>query len=222
MDTMLDQLAALAMNRLPAEQAAATRAAIERSPELRQAFERFTFVGRTITGDARDSVPAAALTAAKELGRRLDSLRQPSILERLDAGLRAVIARLAFDSRIDGPIVGLRGGTGFVLTYEVETSSGRVDVDLECLPLGNAGEGDAFELVAQASAATGDFGAGRVEVLPLGQSFDEAQMTPSTSATSAPIDAHGMFRLRLAAGSYRLVLRRDQADAIELPQLDLP
>ncbi len=215
---MLDQLAALAMNRLPAEQAAATRAAMERSPELRQAFERFAFVGRTITGDARDPVPAAALAAAKDLGRRLESLRQPSFLERLDAGLRAVIARLAFDSRIDGPIVGLRGGTGFVLTYEVETSSGRVDLDLECLPLGTTADGDAFELVAQASAANGAFGPGRVEVRLLG----EAGSDVPSAATSAPIDAHGMFRLRLAAGSYRLVLRRDHADAIELPQLDLP
>ena len=219
MDTTLDQLAALATGRLPAAEAAATRAAMERSPELRQAFERFAFVGATMTGDRRDPVPTSAIAAAKDLGRRLEALRQPTLLERLDASVRAVMARLAFDSRMDGPIVGLRGGTGFVLTYEVETGTGRVDLDLECLPLAlthGAADADTFEVVGQATLAGTAFGAGTLEV----HTVDETPTRPS----SVSIDAHGMFRLRLAAGSYRLILRRSNADGepIELPTLELP
>jgi hypothetical protein len=219
MDTTLDQLAALATGRLPAAEAAATRAAMERSPELRQAFERFAFVGATMTGDRRDPVPTSAIAAAKDLGRRLEALRQPTLLERLDASVRAVMARLAFDSRMDGPIVGLRGGTGFVLTYEVETGAGRVDLDLECLPLAlthGAADADTFEVVGQATLAGAAFGADTLEV----HTVDETPTRPS----SVSIDAHGMFRLRLAAGSYRLILRRSNADGepIELPTLELP
>lgn len=216
MDITLDHIVALALGRLSAGDAAATRAAVERSPDLQAALDRFQFVARTLGRDGLDPVPTAATDAAKQLGRRLDALRQPSAMERIEGAIRTILARLAFDSRLDGPIVGLRGGTGFVLSFEVDTDDGRADIDLECLPTNDAGTGliaagDAFDLVGQATGIDGG-------------SLTAVADDGSGQRFETTIDEHGMFRLRLAAGTYRVRLTPSAAGAtpIELPTLELP
>lgn len=216
MDITLDHIVALACGRLPATEAAAVRAAIAQSAELRAAFDRLGFAARTIEADTRDPVPADATDAAKRLGRRLESLRAPSLAERIDGAIRSLVGRLVFDSRLDGPIVGLRGGTGFVVSYEVDGPAGRTDIDLECAPAGPttataASAASSFDLVGMATGIRG----GTLNAVAddgTGQRFETV------------IDEHGMFRMRLAAGTYRLRLTPSNASAepIELPTLELP
>ncbi len=213
MDITLDHIVALACGRLPATEAAAVRAAIAQSAELRAAFDRLGFAARTIEADTRDPVPADATDAAKRLGRRLESLRAPSLAERIDGAIRSLVGRLVFDSRLDGPIVGLRGGTGFVVSYEVDGPAGRTDIDLECAPAGPtaAVTATSFDVVGMASGLRGGI-LNAVADDGAGQRFETV------------IDEHGMFRMRLAAGTYRLRLTPSNASAepIELPTLELP
>lgn len=222
MNITLDHIVALALGRLNAADALAVRSAMARSAELRAAFDRFAFVAQTTQADAAEPVPASALRAAKELGRRLEANRSPSLLERIDDAVRSLVARLAFDSRLDGPIVGLRGGTGFVLSYEVDGPAGRTDIDLECIPanpMDADSAADLFDLVGMASGiGSGVLTAERTDA------SDQRFETASDQRFETTVDQHGMFRIRLAAGTYRLHLTPAGANAapIELPTLDLP
>lgn len=215
MTITLDHILALAFDRLDDRQRPLVLAEIARSSELAAAYERFVVVAETARLDLGDPVPASAIDAAKGLGRRLDALRATGgLVERLGDALRGAIARLVFDSRLDGPMLGLRGGTGsaFVVQYQLPfADGGSAELEMECTPAG----GDAFLLVGQISGAV----ARRPSRLVV-----RAADRPDASESSAEIDAHGMVRMTLAAGAYhaRLVFESATDAAIELPLLEIP
>jgi len=99
----------------------------------------------------------------------------------------AIRARLVFDSRLQGSLAGLRGGTGFAVTYAIDG----IDVDIECTTTG----GDLFEVIGQlASADETSFGPGSV-------TFTDSNVSAPRTIT-VPIDGDSMFRARLTAGTY--------------------
>jgi hypothetical protein len=222
MDVTLDHLLALAFGRLGPADSALVRATIEQSPELASAFARFTILAKTVQADLLDPIPPAAIQSAKDLGRRLEALRSPSMLERAGEAIRGLVARLVFDSRLDGPIVGLRGGTGFVLSYELESTTAggpATDLEIECSQRSD----DIFQVVGQitrpsavAMATLNPWARGRVIAQELGEA--------NHSRFEAEIDDHGMFRFTLAAGAYRLRLETPSAHGpfVELAELELP
>jgi hypothetical protein len=219
MDFNLDHVLALAFGRLDATDSEAVRAAVRRSPELMAALERFELVAATAQADRLDPVPVSALSAATALGQRLESLRAPSFLDRATDAVRAVVAKLVFDSRLEGGLVGLRGGSGgssgFVVNYELQpTAAGStavMDIELECAPLSD----DRFRIVGQVTASRGGIAPSRITAYSDGNSADGIE---------SPIDEHGMFHMTLGVGSFRMRIHTTATDieAIELPMLDLP
>ncbi|MDZ4756067.1 MAG: hypothetical protein SGJ11_16410 [Phycisphaerae bacterium] len=191
MDVSLDDIAALITGTLPAQREAAVRATVMASSDARGIFERLSLAATTLQDDGRDPVPAVVVAAARELSTRLDRYRTPSLLDQAAASLGAIAgairAHLVFDSRLQGSLAGLRGGTGFAVTYAIDG----IDVDIECTTAG----GDVFEVIGQlATADESSFGPGSV-------TFTETNGSDPRAIT-VPIDSDSMFRARLTAGTY--------------------
>ncbi len=218
MNLSLDDIAALIAGSLPAHRAAAVREALAASPEARSIFQRLTVVAETIRADRGDPVPTTAIAAAKDLGSRLDRFRPASILDRVDAfvdSVRAAItARLVFDSRAEGAIAGLRGGSGFAVAYAADG----LDIDIEV----SAAPDGTFDVLGQiATQAPDDAGMWRG-----GSVIARDATDPSTRVASATIDDDGMFRFRLASGGHRFLLRFQSNNptrtSVELDAFDVP
>ena len=193
------------------DQSAADRATTEQaladSEVLRQSLARIRQAVATVREDGSWFVPASAILAAKELGRRLESLRPSPFVERVAHAIDIIVARLTFDSRAEGALAGLRGGTGFALGFDC----GEVDIDIEC------GLGD-DERVRFAGQIHGPHDHGFTTIGAFGPGQD------SSVVASANITADGMFRLELRPGTYRFRFEPVATNhaAIELPPIEIP
>jgi hypothetical protein len=210
MHPSFDDIAALILGRLEETRAEAVRAAIASSETATGIHRRLERAIATVQSDARDPVPASAIQAAIDLGSLLERHRRPSLAAQLEQALCEALggaaawlrARLVFDSRLQGSLAGLRGGTGFALAYAADG----VDIDLECLPLPDGN----FELIGQLSEPSTGTGFARLSVAST--TSDNASPT-NTTAETIDIDGDRMFRLRIPAGTYDLRFEPRDASA---------
>ncbi len=182
-DTILGYLAST----LEPAQRAAIEARLARDPAFAARVDRLRFAIDSVRSDARHPVPAAVIEAAKDLGRRLSAARAPSLFERLSAEVRALVLRLTYDSRLEGALAGLRGGSGFALTFDLDG----VELEIEC----DALEADRFAFMGQISGIACTAVEAFLETEDAGRAARVAE---------APVDRDGVFRLILASGRYLL------------------
>ncbi len=196
--TDIQKLVALAMGELEQAEADTLRARLDAEPSLRETYECLAHSVGFLRAEAGAAPSDEALCAAKRLLR--DS--RPGALERLEEGLRRIVASLDFDTRLTPAVAGIRGAA---TAAQVAFSSEAGDLDIEITPAGVenwriAGQVDADE--------DGDW-----------------SVTIVDRATDAPVrelDARdGAFRTTLAAGSYTLRLRRGDVE-IEVGPLQIP
>lgn len=196
--TDIERLVSLALGELDAAEAAALRARVDREPELRATFARLA----AAAGFLRDEAGAAPSNEALRRAKRLLREARPSALERLDDGLRRLIAALDFDTRLTPAVAGIRGGAG---TAQVAFSSDAADIDLEIAPSGDG----LWRLVAQIDAdEDGDW-----EITVVDRATDVA--------VQELLARDGAFRIELGAGTYTLRLRRDNLE-IEVGPVQIP
>lgn len=189
---------------LDAAQASALARLVSQDPELALRLTRLRVAVEATRDDAREAPPSAVIAAAKELGRRLESRRAPSLLEQFTRVLDAVIARPVFDSRLEGALAGLRGGSGFALAFAAEGA----EIEIEC----GAIDGDRFGIMGQATGCAFT----RVEC------FTERDGAV-VAVTDVAIDADGMFRLELPTDRYTFRFHRlGQDRPIDVIGVDVP
>jgi hypothetical protein len=184
----------------------AIEAAAARSAEVRATLERLSTARATVQADASWSVPASALHQALDLGSRIERRREPTFFERLSAAAKAIVADLTFDSRLEGALVGLRGGNGFALAYR----AGALEIDLECGTL----DDETFAILGQLSG-------------PQAQAFHHLEAYVENDGaepvTRATVDAAGMFRLALQPGSYLFrFLAVGDVQPVDVRGIDIP
>jgi hypothetical protein len=210
MDLTVDRIYLFLTGSLPQADRLAVEAALARSPEAQATLARLSAARSTVVADAAWSVPSAAIERAKALGSRLERLRSPSLLDRLSSLVNAIVAELRFDSRLDGALVGLRGGTGFALSFR----AGELEIDLEC----DSNDDETFAILGQVTASEG------AEALPThfevhAESDDATQVV---IAASGPIDRAGLFRCSLPAGRVLLRFVTPNGVTIDIPSVEIP
>lgn len=179
-------------------------------PDGSRRLQRLHRAVETVRSDARDPVPEAALAAARALGATLapqagGEVRLRDAFALAADAVRAIVASVRFDSRLEPALAGLRGGRGFALALEADG----VEIDLECEPA----EGGRFVVVGQASCRGS--AVDRVE-------WFEASGDGLRPGPASAVDEDGMFRATLEPGRHLLRLVRSAAPPVDSPPIDLP
>lgn len=212
MDLTASHLFDFLTNALSPADRAATERALANSPAARETLARLATARATMQSDATWSVPANAVERAIALGRRLDERRQPSLLERLSASVQAIVAQIRFDTRLDGALVGLRGGTGFAVSYR----AGTVDIDLEC----DSNDDETFAILGQLTDA--EPSTAHVRFLRVDVHGQDANATETRVVATSAIDAAGLFRVSLRPGRYLLRFVPQSGSPVDLPCIEIP
>ncbi|MBL9150660.1 MAG: hypothetical protein JNM94_18390 [Phycisphaerae bacterium] len=184
----------------------AVEAALARSSNARAMLERLATTRSTVQADAAWSVPATALEHALALGTRIERRREPSFFERLSAAAKAIVADLTFDSRLEGALVGLRGGSGFALAYQ----AGEIEIDLEC----GTDDDETFAILGQLTVVG-------TRAFPQLEVYADRDSTEPVTRTA--IDATGMFRLAVRPGTYLFrFVAADGGTPVDVRGIDIP
>jgi hypothetical protein len=187
-----EQLLALAAGELDDETAAAVQRQIDQSPEALAALKRVRIAVGAMRTDDSVAPPADVVAKARLMFGKLHERQRRSWID----GLRKVVARLVYDSRLQPALAGYRSAQQTVqLSYSAESVT--VDLQLE-QPVEGVDAGR--NLMGQISQSTPG---PRLCV----------RLFASDSATvvqECPADDHGMFSLTVAAGRYDMAICADQ------------
>ncbi|MDZ4830298.1 MAG: hypothetical protein SGJ09_08900 [Phycisphaerae bacterium] len=201
-DTLLRYLA----GDLTAADRAATELALSESAGLRGTLARIERAVATVRDDSHWEVPSAAIANAKALGRRLESLRAKPLTERVSDAILDLVARLTFDSRTQGALAGLRGGSGVALAF----TSSEAEIEIEC----DLDDSDRVRVLGQIRVIAG----GAFSTVQVYEADADAP-----AVTTSPVSQDGMFRLSLRSGAFRLrFLRAAGEPPLDLPVIKLP
>ena len=201
-------LIAFAGGEIAGSEAETIAAHVATCPDCAATVARFSATQAAVADEAWASVPAAAMTRAKDLFARFGP--RPAVAERTSplAGLRRLVAAITFDSTAGAGLAGARGaGQAYTLVYSSDVAE--VELQVEPTP-GSATRGE-WQIMGQITPReeTGP------EVVRVGLAAPGGEPEAWVDA-----DEHGYFSLLTTPGRYDILIALPAA-LLSLPSLDV-